>query len=68
MLLAGSLDRIVCTEPVSFAADAVIYVWDFNGPRELAWGRTVVWRPLIAATGSRTGAQRMAKGGRGSPV
>ena len=42
MLLAGSLDRIVCTEPVSFAADAVIYVWDFNGPREPAWGRTVV--------------------------
>jgi hypothetical protein len=49
MLLAGSVDRIVCNEPVSFAADAVIYVWDLNGPREPAWGRAVVWRPLIAA-------------------
>jgi hypothetical protein len=27
----GSFDRIVCTEPLAFAADAVIYLWDFNG-------------------------------------
>ena len=33
MLLAGSFDSIVCTEPVSFAADAVIYPWDLNGSR-----------------------------------
>jgi hypothetical protein len=32
-LLAGSFDRTVCTEPVSFAADAVIYIWDLNVPR-----------------------------------
>jgi hypothetical protein len=27
----GSFDRIVCTEPLAFAAGAVIYLWDFNG-------------------------------------
>src|ERR1019366_3202862 len=32
----GSFDRIVCTEPLAFAADAVIYLWDFNGS-QIAW-------------------------------
>jgi hypothetical protein len=32
----GSFDRIVCTEPLAFAADAVIYLWDFNG-FQMAW-------------------------------
>jgi hypothetical protein len=27
----GSFDRIVCTEPLAFAADAVIYLCIFNG-------------------------------------
>ena len=30
-LSRGSFDRIVCTEPLAFAADAVIYLCIFNG-------------------------------------
>lgn len=41
-------DRNVCTEPLAFAVDAVIYLWDFNGSQ-------IVWVGFAAVRSGESG-------------
>jgi hypothetical protein len=45
----GSFGRSVCSEPVRFSADAVIYLWDLNRPWTLRGQSLRGWCSIAAA-------------------